>query len=206
MEVLITFICKKRLEQDLVTESEMKYGKDAAKISTDIQAALKVIGRRKLPFKIIDSRKIVLYEANLRDANLEKLCFEGAVINCCNLTEALLNEGNFRKVEFIDTDFTEVVASGADFTKARFIGARLEKGVFFDAKFTSASVSFSDLQNALFHGADFTGAKLNGSDIAGASFIGAKGLTVDQIKAAQNYEQAKYDSWFCKELGIPITD
>ena len=59
--------------------------------------------------------------------------------------------------------------------------------------------SFKD-QNL--EGADFKHANLNNADLSHANLRNAKNLTVEQVKAANNWDKAAYDPEFLIELGL----
>lgn len=59
-----------------------------------------------------------------------------------------------------------------------------------------------DLRWANLQGAKLNGARIKDVDILGADLRGARNITVEQIKAAQNWEQAIYDDDFRQELGL----
>lgn len=81
---------------------------------------------------------------------------------------------------------------GSDFTEASFHGAVLK----------NANLQSANLKGAKFGNANLEGAKLNNANIEGANFWNVKGLTVEQVKSAQNWETAEYSKNFCEQLGL----
>lgn len=81
---------------------------------------------------------------------------------------------------------------GSDFTEASFHGAVLK----------NANLQSANLKGAKFGNANLEGAKLNNANIEGANFWNVKGLTVEQVKYAQNWETAEYSKNFCEQLGL----
>jgi BTB/POZ domain-containing protein KCTD9 len=58
------------------------------------------------------------------------------------------------------------------------------------------------LKGAKFGNANLEGAQLNNANIEGANFWNAKGLTIEQVKSAPNWETAEYSKHFCEQLGL----
>lgn len=81
---------------------------------------------------------------------------------------------------------------GSDFAEASFRGAVLK----------NANLQSANLKGAKFGNANLEGAKLNNANIEGANFWNAKGLTIEQVKSAQNWETAEYSKHFCEQLGL----
>lgn len=81
---------------------------------------------------------------------------------------------------------------GANFSDSGFHGALLQNTNFQDA----------NLQGSRFRHANLEGANLKGANIQEANLGEAKGLTVEQIKAAKNWEKAIYSPEFRVELGL----
>lgn len=71
-----------------------------------------------------------------------------------------------------------------------------------DANLEEINNAGLDLRWANLQGAKLNGARIKNVDILGADLRGARNITVEQIKAAKNWEQAIYDDDFRKELGL----
>ncbi|MBE9086482.1 pentapeptide repeat-containing protein [Tolypothrix sp. LEGE 11397] len=104
--------------------------------------------------------------------SLQKVKLSNAILWSVNLQEANLEE--------------------SDFTEASFRGAMLK----------NANFQRANLKGAKFGNANLAGAKLNNANIQGANFWNAKGLTIEQVKSAQNWETAEYSKNFCEQLGL----
>ena len=65
------------------------------------------------------------------------------------------------------------------------------------------NLSFTDLEGTDFKGANFSNADLEGADLSGADLSNTTGITTEQIKQAQNWQQAHYDPAFRQKLGLP---
>jgi hypothetical protein len=140
MEVLTAFVREKR---PLKEEKEQ-----STEITTDIQAALTVIGRRSCEkeeenqrpdLKLTDFRR-----TNLREAKLQKVSFIGA-----NLQKVIFNNARLQKADFL----------GAELQEADLCNANLQEASFFGANLQEANLCDADLQGAFLHEADLTGAK-----------------------------------------------
>ncbi|MBN3881522.1 MAG: pentapeptide repeat-containing protein [Nostoc sp. JL34] len=165
----------------------------------------------------------ILDEANLSKADLYRARLYGA-----SLLKAKLESTDLREVLYDeDTKFPigfNAVAAGAyliaphvslqqvKLSKAILWGVNLQSANLEESDFTEASFRGAILKNANFkranlNGAKFgdanlEGAKLNNANIQGANFWNVKGLTVEQVKSAQNWETAEYSKIFCEQLGL----
>ncbi len=144
----------------------------------DIQAILTVLGRRGgshhgKPPMRVDLRGSHLRGADLRDAHLEGAHFHWAH----------MGKADLRGSHLVETVFWEAHLEGADFYKA--------------------DMTDSYLIGAHLAGALFEEATLGGADLLGAHLEAATGLTVHQVKSAQNWERAHYGPEFRRELGLP---
>ena len=130
--------------------------------------------------------------ANLTDAHLKNTDLRNANLCCINLNhtrlmKANLSRTNLRKAKLISTIFKE-----ANLWKSNLSHASLQK-----ADFTLANLSLANLE-----GADFKHANLNNADLSHANLRNAINLTVEQVKAANNWDKAYYNPEFKRELGL----
>jgi len=86
---------------------------------------------------------------------------------------------------------------GANLQEADFSGARFHGAMLKDVNFQGAN-----LQGARFRSANLEGANLKEANIQSADFDGTKGLTVEQIRTAYHWKEAKYSPELCIALGI----
>ena len=91
----------------------------------------------------------------------------------------------------------DVDLQGANLQEADFSGARFHGAMLKDVNFQGAN-----LQGARFRSANLEGANLQEANIQSADFGGAKGLTVEQIRTACHWKEAKYSLELCIALGI----
>jgi uncharacterized protein YjbI with pentapeptide repeats len=152
-------------------------GKSDGPPTTDIQAALTVIGRRAAimfgspDFANAHIPKALLTRADLTDANLigtdlTGAQLMGAVLNGANLTGANLKGAILFGASLNNAilDYTDL--TGADLYVANLTGPHIVE--------ISANPHGPNLTNADLTGADLTGALLFGANLNGANLIGAK--------------------------------
>jgi energy-coupling factor transporter ATP-binding protein EcfA2 len=128
------------------------------------------------------------------------------------LNNADLSNGKLSGVYFLGTNLSFADLSFADLRGTKLIGASLPL-----AKLSGANLSNAYLMNANLNYADLSDANLRGADLNYASFIGSnlsnanlegsdlsnvRNLTPEQVKAAKNWEKAKYSYEFRKKLGL----
>lgn len=173
-------------------------------------------------------READLTSAILDRANLSKAYLYRARLYGASLLDAKLESTDLREALFDDkTQFPKgfraeifgayLIAphaslSGVQLPKAVLWGvdlqhANLQRANFSDSGFhgallQSANFERANLQGARFRNANLEEASLKDANIQEADFGEAKGLTVEQVKAAQNWEKAIYSPEFGIELGL----
>ena len=183
MEVLTSYIRKNspipsNIEQ-LEPEERQKALEKLPSVSIPVQAALTVIGRRKVEndqagdnlAETTDFNKtkfLDLSRTNLREANLNGANLDGADLNRANLDEAILYRA---------------ILKGAYLFGAELIGANLN-----GAELIGANLYGANLNRANLIGANL-GANLYGANLNGAYLWGAK-VDPKQIKSACFWEKA----------------
>ncbi|WP_019501007.1 pentapeptide repeat-containing protein [Pseudanabaena sp. PCC 6802] len=134
-------------------------------------------------FAVRDLSGIDLSGTNLYQVNLSE----------SNLSRSKLVASNLRKASLIRTNFYGADLGSANFTDAILFSANLR-----DANLRNASLFGSDLRVA-----DLQNADLRDADLFGADLNNALNLTVNQIKSARNWQQAKYDANWRRLLHLP---
>ena len=134
----------------------------ARSVTTDVQAALTVLGRPShgTALRPTDLSGVTLPKANLRGAD-----FGGA---------------NLRTARLDGADLTDASLHRAVLAGAQLSGANLSKAELHDADLTDA-----DLRNATLYQADFAGATLTRCRLAGCDLSTAQNLSREQRGAAQ---------------------
>ena len=160
-----------------------------------------------------------LKEANLSDAQLERanLCranLSNASLQEANLSDAQLEGANLCHANLINADLGGANLGGADLR-----GAILEFADLNGVQLEVANLAGAKLEGAQLEGADLSDAKLEGVNLKNAYLLhanltcanlrnadlrGVQDLCIEQIKAANNWKQARYDPSFCEQLGLPI--
>ncbi|MDN3357647.1 pentapeptide repeat-containing protein [Actinomadura sp. DC4] len=183
--------------------------KPAAKIpdrpTTDIQAALTIIGRRKPRSDgfSADLDGIRVSNANLFKANLSGADLDGAKLYNANfaradLTRANLDGTDLTRASLTDVRLTDATLADVTLTIADLSHANLARALLYEAALDSATLTGADLTGADLLGANLRGANLRGADLArarltdadlrGADLSGANlslitGMTPDVIRA-----------------------
>ncbi|GAA6620154.1 pentapeptide repeat-containing protein [Scytonema sp. NUACC26] len=124
-----------------------------------------------------------LYGANLSGVNLWRANLSGAVLNNANLSGANFNDANL----------TEAHLNGANLSNANLGNANLSDTFLID----------TNLSDAYFEGANLSDAYLWQANLSGADLRFVENLTPEQVKQAKNWEKAKYNEEFRKQLGLP---
>jgi hypothetical protein len=173
--------------QQLEPEERQKALEKLPSVSIPVQAALTVIGRRKVEndqagdnlAETTDSNKIKILDlsgTNLRGANLDGANLNRAYLDGANLNRAIL-EGAYLK--------------GANLNRAILKGANLSGANLFGANLKGAYLNRANLKGANLIGADLIGADLIGANLDGANLWGAE-VDPKQIKSACFWESAIY--------------
>jgi uncharacterized protein YjbI with pentapeptide repeats len=138
-----------------------------------------------------------LTDADLTDADLDKANLSRAKLRGAKLDEAYLRDANLSDTNLKNTKPLEgVYLSGANLSGADLSGVTLKEFYLVKVNLSGTDLSGADLREA-----NLREAKLEGADLSGANLTNAKNLTVEQIKAARNWEQAKYSPEFRALLG-----
>jgi uncharacterized protein YjbI with pentapeptide repeats len=124
--------------------------------ATDIQAALTVIGRRKIigPEQQLNLANAHIPKANLSTAHLSGADLSGADLRDADLNGARLNDANLR---------------GATLNDAHLTGATLDHANLFHATLSGATLLNANLDHADLTGADLRGATLNDAHLDSAN-------------------------------------
>jgi uncharacterized protein YjbI with pentapeptide repeats len=175
VEILSAFIrekCSINLQTSPDSNLEETTSEIDRKIGIDIQAALTILGRRKVSQdpakKQIDLRRVNLCGVEIPESNLSEANLRGANLSGANLSEADLNGANLIRANL----------SGADLNGANLIGAYLN-----GANLRGADLSGADLSVAYLSRADLIGADLSRADLIGANLSGANLSGADLIEA-----------------------
>ena len=203
MEVLTSYIRKNSPIpsniQQLKPEAEEreKTPEKLPSVSIPVQAALTVIGRRKVEndqagdnlaettnpnkIKILDLSGTNLRGADLIGANLFGANLFGANLYGAKLWVAYLNGANLFGANLNRADLNRADLFGANLYGANLFGANL-----YGADLNRANLYGANLNRANLIGANLIGANLNGANLNGANLIGAN-LNRANLKGANLY-------------------
>jgi hypothetical protein len=157
------------------------------KPTTDVQAALTVIGRRIKGPGAIDLANVGIpgaileSHADLSGANLSGTDLSNANLSNADLTGARLTKANVSGANLFGANLSGTDLSSANLGNADLFGARL----------TKANLSGADLTSAR-----LTKVYLSGADLSGANLLGATGLTQTQLDEACGDRNTKLPEGF----------
>lgn len=171
------------------------------KITKDVQAALTVLMRRDLQ-QDPKNRILDLTEANLSGADLSGANLSGANLDSVDLSGANLSGVNLNFANLNNANLHSVSLIGASLIRAHLIHANLSSANLSSANLLGACLNNADLSRAYLNNADLSRADLLFADLNEANLRGAK-LNLQQVEAAKNFKQAKYDDDFSQKLGLP---
>ncbi len=188
MEVLTSYIRKNSPIpsniQQLEPEERQKALEKLPSVSIPVQAALTVIGRRKVEndqagdnlAETTDSNKIKILDlsrTNLREANLNGANLDGANLNGANLNRANLNGAYLNGAYLIEAILYRANLNGAYLNGANLNGAHLNGAILNGAILNGAILFGADLYGAHLNGAILNEAYLNRANLNGAHLNGA---------------------------------
>ena len=154
-------------------------------VTTDIQAALTVICRRKSN-QDPKSRVIDLSFCDIRGCDLENAKLNSADLRGSNLSGANLQNANLSCANLEGVNLTLAVINNATLEKTKLNNALLDS-----AYLNNAKLQYTDLTNAQFKSANLQGAKLNHSTLHFASLVNAKLQGADLSQANFNLTDMK---------------
>ncbi|TRU20340.1 MAG: pentapeptide repeat-containing protein [Microcystis aeruginosa Ma_SC_T_19800800_S464] len=203
MEVLTSYIRKNSPIpsniQQLKPEARQKSLEKLPSVSIPVQAALTVIGRRKVEndqagdnlaettdsnkIKILDLSRTNLRGANLNGASLIGANLNEANLNLANLNRAYLNEANLNLANLNLANLNGAYLNLANLNLANLNGAYLNLANLNLANLDGANLYGADLIGANLNRANLNRANLNGANLDGANLIGADLIGADLIGA-----------------------
>ncbi|MFQ4146752.1 pentapeptide repeat-containing protein [Chlorogloeopsis sp. ULAP02] len=147
-------------------------------ISTDIQAAMTVIGRRNVERdrenQKLDLRNAVIRQADLTNAKLQSLDLSGADLTRAQLRGSDLFESNLENAKLCGTILYEANLRSCNLQAANFSGANLNRANLAEANLRSANLSGASLRAANLSGANLYKANLQGANLKVADLSKAK--------------------------------
>ncbi len=157
--------------------------------TTDIQAALTVIGRRNDGPGLVDLAgarlpKVNLIVARLTNANLAGATLSGAALSGADLTTADLSSANLNGANLWSAklQLTNLSSARLDGANLRFAYLRLTNLI--DANLTGADLTSANLFGAILSGANLQSTDLSGAHLDGADLTSTKNLSQAQLDRA----------------------
>jgi len=147
------------------TETLRLIGRRAFMSASDIQAAIRVLGRKgPYGFNPPFNSPLDLNNTDLEGADLTRTELQYADLRGANLRQAVLEHGNFEGANFTAALLEGVTAGYSYFKTAVFENAHLDNADLTKADLESAKFVDSYLRTAIMIGADLRGADLSNSD------------------------------------------
>ena len=190
MEILTAYV-REHARRDPSTEDQ-RPADDESRLATDIQAALTVIGRRKVgydpPGQRLDLRETDLRRADLDKANLQEVilakaylpkahlreaALQDADLGGATLSEAILDEANLLRSVLVRANLQEAILDNANLQQANLTRANLQRAHLVEAKLLVAHLVGANLQGAILLEAVLQGAHLREAKFEKALLIGA---------------------------------
>ncbi len=128
----------------------------------------------------VDLKEIDLKGVVLKGAKLTKVQLEYLKENKADLSGVNLSNANLRRANLRGDNLSGVNLSGVNLRRANLSGVNLRR---------------ANLSNA-----NLRGANLSNADLSQADLSNAKGLTVEQVRQAKNWQSAIFDPKFKEEL------
>jgi len=142
--------------------------------TTDVQAALTVIGRRELDHEKGAYRHLDLALTDLRGADLRKARLEGARLEGANLQGANLQGANLARANLQGANLEGARLQGARLEEANLQGANLEGARLQGANLARANLARARLEEANLQEANLQEANLQGARLEGARLVRAR--------------------------------
>jgi uncharacterized protein YjbI with pentapeptide repeats len=155
-------------------------------IPTDIQAALRVLLRRKpgLPeYGPLDLRRADLRTADLTSANLRGALLVGALLESATLYRADLSYADLRGAQLGNADLTYARLDHTDLTGSNLRKARLVAVVGEWTRFSGAQLQEAELRNAVLPDATFDDAQLENANLI-LAYLESAGFSESSIARA----------------------
>ena len=134
-------------------------------VTTDIQAVLTVLGRRKIEERELGS--LDLANTNLNQAKLSRARFSAANLNRARLVGS----------EIVDTNLIGANLSQANLARANLTGANFRDAILFEANFTGANLRETNFSDALLFRANLS-----------MAFAGKANLTNSNLREANLHD------------------
>ncbi|NJR19540.1 MAG: hypothetical protein HC785_30295 [Calothrix sp. CSU_2_0] len=155
---------------------------------------------------------------NLSGVELNSVNFDDADFRGINLSNANLNESILSNANLSNANLSNANLSNANLSNANLSNANLKKAIYnretklpknFDPTkeqmlliAPGVNLSGADLSSINFWFTDFQAINLTNANLEGSNLSKVYNLTPEQVKAAKNWEKAKYNDWLRIKLGL----
>jgi uncharacterized protein YjbI with pentapeptide repeats len=139
-----------------------------------------------------------LWGADLRGASLNSANLSGADLFLAHLHGAHLSGARLGDTSLKYADLSETDLSGAILT------GDLNNAILTGANLSHSNLSTANLQEADLSGAILEGSTLGGADLAYSNLRETKGLDLQKVRTARNWEKAFYDCKTIQALSLPL--
>lgn len=173
VEILTAFIREHTKCGQDEDEADTEESSVPARVATDVQAGLTVLGRRTVAHDPPDPWRVELNGARLAGARLTGAQLQGAHFAGAHLQLADLQGAHLQGVHLDRAHLEHANLYGAHLEGASFARAHLEEAVLEDAFLQRADLAYARLDEANLHGAHFQRAKLRSARLDGAFLEGA---------------------------------
>jgi BTB/POZ domain-containing protein KCTD9 len=138
---------------------------------------------------------------------LQDLNSDGVNLQGLTVIDANLSGINLKKANLAYANFQKNTIQQANLQEAKLYYANLQKAYFYETNLQGANLQGANLQEANLwkanlQGADLWKANLRGANLQGANLETTQNLTPEQIRAAVNWDKAKYSPQFSQKLGL----
>lgn len=166
-----------------------------ARVATDVQAILTVLGRRRREHEPEEHQRLNLSRTDLRGADLQNAHLERAALvethlEGADLGGACLEKADLRGAFLNEADLVQADLKGADLREAHLEGAYVVEAHLEGADLGAARLDGAYLGGAFLQGADLSGAHLEGTylykaHLDGATLEGAHAVTAVGLSREQ---------------------
>jgi uncharacterized protein YjbI with pentapeptide repeats len=132
-----------------------------------------------------DLRGTTLSGANLTQADFTGADLSGAVLDSATLRMASMAGASLTGANLLNADASGAILPNSDLRGVNLTGANMSNATLFQANLSEALLLDANLSGALLGGVDLSGANLTNTILIGAYLADARGLTSEQIEAAQ---------------------
>ncbi len=164
--------------------------------------ALQDLNDDLISLKGLNAPEADLRGINLAGADLSNAFLSGADLSNANLSNANLSHANLAEANLNNANLSNTNLTGAELTYADLIEANLQNADFVGANLLGVNFVRANLAQAYFGDVNLSQSHFTDANLKQTKFFGIENLTVEQVKSAQNWREAIYDSKLSTQLSI----